>query len=83
VWYTRSVAIAPVARKSPVAGSYNSAEAVEKVSLEVAPPATRTWPLGRSVAVWYTRFVAIAPVALKRPVAGLYNSAEARKLLEF
>jgi hypothetical protein len=48
----RVVPIEPVAVHVPVAGSYNSAEDREPVPvLSVAPPAMRSVPFGRSVAV--------------------------------
>ena len=68
----------PVAKKVPVAGSYNSAEA-RGLPEESVPPATRTLPLGNKAAMWLYRVTPIDPVAEKIPVAGSYNSAEARK----
>ena len=64
----------------PVLGSYSSAETrgmTEPAELTL-PPATRTWPVGRRMAVWLSRAVAIPPVSLQVPVLGSYNSAEAR-----
>ena len=42
----------------------------EGVAVEAIPPATSTWPLGRSVAVCMSFAVAMLPVAVHSPVAG-------------
>src|SRR5579863_3657084 len=42
------------------------------------PPATKTWPLDRTVAVKLTRAVIIEPVAENVPVVGSYSSALAK-----
>ena len=55
-------------------GSYSSALASGWPALSW-PPATSTWPEGRSVAVWTPRPVASAPVVAHRPVVGSYSSA--------
>src|SRR5439155_570010 len=58
-----------------VAGSYSSVEARRTL---LAPPATRTWPFGRSVAVWPTRAWVMLPAEDQEFVVGSYSSAEAR-----
>ena len=65
--------ILPVAVQAPLAGLNNSALA--KLGKVPEPPATSTWPLGKSVAVKFSRAVFILPVAVQVPLAGLYNSA--------
>ena len=75
MWFCLAVPIDPVGLKVPVAGSYNSAEA--RVEL---PPAMRTFPVGRRVAVWVCLAVPMDPVGVKVPVAGSYSSAEAREI---
>jgi hypothetical protein len=74
----RPIVIGPVvAVKVPVVGLYSSALA-RLQPLPQNPPAIKTWPLGRSVAVAAARGVVIEPVALNVPVMGLYSSALAR-----
>ena len=79
-WSRRPVPIDPVEVKVPAAGSYNSAEARAPVQhppeANAPPPAIRTLPLGRRVAVGSWRPAAIDPVKVKVPVAGSYSSAE-------
>jgi hypothetical protein len=58
----RGRAIDPVGLNFPVAGSYNSAEATNVVS--VPPPTIRTRPSDSRVAVWPVRTWAIDPVGL-------------------
>jgi len=75
----RAVFIDPVVVHNPVSGSYTSAEErVTEPSTVVPPPATRTFPSGRSVANGKWRAVPIEPVADHNPVAGSYSSAEER-----
>jgi hypothetical protein len=57
-----------------VAGWYNSA-LVKAELLSLQPPATRTVPSERSVAVWTWRAVARLPVTLNCPAIGSYVSA--------
>src|SRR5437773_2776966 len=57
-----------------VAGSYSSVEARRTL---LAPPATRTWPFGRSVAVWPPRAWVMLPAEDQVFVVGSYSSAEA------
>jgi hypothetical protein len=60
----------PVALQVPVRGSYSSAEAkalVVESSFESAPPATRTRPSGRSVAVCSFRATLMFAVARQLP----------------
>jgi hypothetical protein len=64
------VTIFPVGMKVPVDGSYSSA-----LGLSEEPPAIRTLPSSKSVAVWDDRGVAIAPVEVNVRSEGLYNSA--------
>src|SRR5262249_27447289 len=59
-------------------GLYSSALARLKL---LYPPATRTRPLGNSVAVAYSRPVARLPAAEKELVCGLYSSALASQPL--
>src|SRR5437660_12793651 len=60
-------------------GSYNSADAnpTNKPPLRAQPPATRTLPLVRIVAVWKVRPVDRLPAADQVLVEGLYSSAPA------
>jgi hypothetical protein len=75
-WSTRLAAMLPVAVKVPVLGSYSSAvKSAEFGKLNCQPPAIRTLPLGRSVAVWNARGTVIGPVAENVSVVGSYNSA--------
>lgn len=60
----------PVKVKVPVAGLYSSADARPLMQLEVQPPAIRTFPLFRSVAVACARAVFKLPVAVAVPVVG-------------
>ena len=48
--------------------------ALAKMSEPFTPPATKTWPLGSSVAVALSLAVISEPVGPKVPVAGLYSS---------
>src|SRR5438105_2922104 len=57
-----------------VVGSYSSADAR---TLLLIPPATRTSPLGRSVAVCFARATAMLAAGDHVFVAGPYSSAEA------
>src|SRR5689334_4042802 len=59
-----------------VAGSYSSA--LDREELVLAPPTTRTLPLGRSVAVWLTRAADMLATAVQALVAGSYSSALGR-----
>ena len=70
----------PVAVKTPVVGSYNSALANSAPVLS-APPLISTVPLLKSVAVWSARLVVMPPVAAKANVVGSYNSALAKVLI--
>jgi hypothetical protein len=67
------VLIDPVFDQLPVAESYSSA--AERPPLTEDPPATRTRPLARSVAVNDERASAIEPVDVQTPVAGSNISA--------
>jgi hypothetical protein len=59
----------PVAVKSPVAGSYNSA--VEKAVPELSvPPVISTFPVDKRVALSALRAVPIDPVGEKVPEVG-------------
>lgn len=62
----------------PEAGLYNSvvASAVQAELQALYPPAIRTSPFVRSVAVCAMRGVLVAAVLLKVAVVGLYNSTE-------
>jgi hypothetical protein len=60
--HDRTAVISPVAVKVPVEGSYNSALA------RLLPPAIRTFPLFRSVAVCPDLGIVMSPVAAKAPV---------------
>ena len=71
--------IEPVGVNLPVAGSYNSAD-VRSVGVPLvafAPPAIRTWPSPRSVAVWDSRGTVIVPAEVNLSVFGSYSSADA------
>jgi hypothetical protein len=57
----------PVDVNVPVAESYSSALAIVGSFAQQTPPATRTFPLGSSVAVWRLRAVIILPVIEKLP----------------
>src|SRR5437764_163130 len=68
----------PVGAQVFVPGSYSRAVLTAGKSDPTAaqqPPATRTWPLGSSVAVWPMRAVAMLPVTVHVPLAGSYSSA--------
>ncbi len=74
----------PTVVKVPVAGSYSSAEAIGCATNDwlpgadsrlTLPPAIRTLPSGRRVAVWSARASANAPVVVNVPVAGSNSSA--------
>jgi hypothetical protein len=61
----------PVVVKTSVLGSYSSAlESAELGKLNCQPPAIRTFPFGRRVAVWSPRGTVIDPVGEKVPVLG-------------
>src|SRR5919202_3273900 len=77
----RAVIMLPVAVHVPVLGSYSSAlERVQVGSQGPKPPATKTFPLGSSVAVCSTRAVLMLAVAVHMPVLGSYSSALERSL---
>src|SRR5262245_21028691 len=62
----------PVAAQVPVAGSYSSAELSDDASSRsnATPPATRTSPLGSSVAVCSVRGVIMLPVTVHADTRG-------------
>src|SRR5579871_6714739 len=66
----------PAGVKAPDAGSYNSASATGPFALE--PPAIKTLPSGRSVAVAFARSFVMVPVGVKERVLGSNSSAVAR-----
>ena len=67
----------PVDVHVPVAGSYSSAVSATSTLMPSMPaPATRTLPLGRSVAVWDARCRLMLPVVVQVPVAGSKSSAD-------
>ena len=76
VWYSRAVTNTPAGAHVPVAGSYSSQEPRKPLLLlDPKPPATRTLPSGRRMAVCLSRAIVIEPVTLHAPVFGSYNSA--------
>ena len=82
----RLTVIAPVDAKLPVARSYTSAEARAQPAgmkcKQENPPAIKTFPLGRRLAVCpLYRVVLIPPVALNAPAAGSDNSAFAERVI--
>src|SRR4051794_35289169 len=82
----------PVAVQRPVFGLYSSDSAIAPLGSPTdgqpfvagpghLPPATRTRPLGSSVAVCHARGWIMSPVLLHVPARGSYSSADASALV--
>ena len=69
-----------VATQVPVTGSYNSA--LERVPLQLNPPAINTFPLGNIVAVCSPRLDVRSPVTGAKVVVAGSKSSEFEKVLE-
>src|ERR1019366_5739932 len=77
---TRLLVMEPVVDQVPSVGLYSSAVASAfplPSPLLSQPPATRTFPSGKSVTVKSTRLLVMEPVVDHLPVVGLYSSAVA------
>jgi len=69
--------IEPAGLKVPLPGSYNSAVRSPPPAVSGSePPAIRTRPSARSVAIGPYRATAIEPVGVKVPLFGSYSSAD-------
>src|SRR5262249_45914877 len=77
VWRKRGLASEPADAHVLVAGSYNSARAME-AAVSISPPTISTFPEGNNVAVGFRDAFASEPPADQLSVDGSYNSALAR-----
>src|SRR3954447_9776408 len=88
----RGDVMVPVAVQRPVFGLYSSDSAIAPLGSPTdgqpfvagpghLPPATRTRPLGSSVAVCHARGWIMSPVLLHVPARGSYSSADASALV--